>query len=141
MYVPLSLFVCFFFQAEDGIRDIGVTGVQTCALPICELRVSAPRGPVRSAALEVRRARNYLPRRLTAAVAGTGALLAVVLTATTATGSADDLGRAGRSLVRRCSAVQGGASGPWPGSFYALPLALMVVVGLVLAAIALRRVV
>src|SRR5438445_7667845 len=25
---------CFFFQAEDGIRDIGVTGVQTCALPI-----------------------------------------------------------------------------------------------------------
>src|SRR3712207_8978850 len=25
----------FFFQAEDGIRDIVVTGVQTCALPIC----------------------------------------------------------------------------------------------------------
>src|SRR3712207_5803757 len=25
---------CFFFQAEGGIRDIGVTGVQTCALPI-----------------------------------------------------------------------------------------------------------
>src|SRR3712207_9393796 len=24
----------FFFQAEDGIRDIGATGVQTCALPI-----------------------------------------------------------------------------------------------------------
>src|SRR3712207_8708024 len=30
-----SVFVFFFFQAEDGIRDIGVTGVQTCALPIC----------------------------------------------------------------------------------------------------------
>src|SRR3712207_7312326 len=27
-------FVVFFFQAEAGIRDIGVTGVQTCALPI-----------------------------------------------------------------------------------------------------------
>src|SRR5256885_8891520 len=25
----------FFFQAEDGIRDYKVTGVQTCALPIC----------------------------------------------------------------------------------------------------------
>ena len=25
---------CFFFQAEDGIRDSPVTGVQTCALPI-----------------------------------------------------------------------------------------------------------
>src|SRR2546429_82273 len=27
--------VFFFFQAEDGIRDVAVTGVQTCALPIC----------------------------------------------------------------------------------------------------------
>src|SRR5438034_11583861 len=26
----------FFFQAEDGIRDHCVTGVQTCALPICQ---------------------------------------------------------------------------------------------------------
>src|SRR2546430_9441037 len=29
-----TLFVFFFFQAEDGIRDLTVTGVQTCALPI-----------------------------------------------------------------------------------------------------------
>src|SRR5207249_11571553 len=29
-----SLFFFFFFQAEDGIRDRNVTGVQTCALPI-----------------------------------------------------------------------------------------------------------
>src|SRR5215213_6333913 len=28
----------FFFQAEDGIRDWSVTGVQTCALPICKTR-------------------------------------------------------------------------------------------------------
>src|SRR2546422_3807204 len=28
----------FFFQAEDGIRDVAVTGVQTCALPIYERR-------------------------------------------------------------------------------------------------------
>src|SRR2546430_16614907 len=27
--------MCCFFQAEDGIRDLTVTGVQTCALPIC----------------------------------------------------------------------------------------------------------
>src|SRR5205085_7443507 len=31
------LFFFFFFQAEDGIRDLTVTGVQTCALPICRL--------------------------------------------------------------------------------------------------------
>src|SRR5437773_8557242 len=30
----VSLFLYFFFQAEDGIRDRDVTGVQTCALPI-----------------------------------------------------------------------------------------------------------
>ena len=36
-------FCFFFFQAEDGIRDIGVTGVQTCALPIlvCSTRPSS----------------------------------------------------------------------------------------------------
>src|SRR2546429_2493273 len=34
--------IFFFFQAEDGIRDVAVTGVQTCALPICrEPRLSA----------------------------------------------------------------------------------------------------
>src|SRR6266568_7099068 len=33
----------FFFQAEDGIRDGTVTGVQTCALPICDLHRSAMR--------------------------------------------------------------------------------------------------
>src|SRR2546427_7241273 len=33
-------FLLFFFQAEDGIRDLTVTGVQTCALPI--LWISMP---------------------------------------------------------------------------------------------------
>ena len=32
---------CLFFQAEDGIRDRLVTGVQTCALPIYDLGLSA----------------------------------------------------------------------------------------------------
>src|SRR3712207_962471 len=32
----------FFFQAEDGIRDIGVTGVQTCALPIFTVTGESP---------------------------------------------------------------------------------------------------
>src|SRR2546430_7978753 len=39
----------FFFQAEDGIRDLTVTGVQTCALPI----LLAERGPRRGAPLDV----------------------------------------------------------------------------------------
>src|SRR5207302_6568915 len=32
----------FFFQAEDGIRDFHVTGVQTCALPILQVAPSDP---------------------------------------------------------------------------------------------------
>src|SRR5207249_6630469 len=47
--VEFFLFFClfviffFFFQAEDGIRDRNVTGVQTCALPICRARSSSAR--------------------------------------------------------------------------------------------------
>src|SRR3712207_7610500 len=43
----VAVCVFFFFQAEDGIRDIGVTGVQTCALPILprpRLRLAGSRG-------------------------------------------------------------------------------------------------
>src|SRR5207253_4007928 len=40
-----STFV-FFFQAEDGIRDGHVTGVQTCALPIYQLAQSGGPSPV-----------------------------------------------------------------------------------------------
>src|SRR5690606_28788345 len=46
-YLFRSLSLFFFFQAEDGIRDFHVTGVQTCALPIfacCIDRRTAPRG-------------------------------------------------------------------------------------------------
>src|SRR5437868_15453867 len=35
MVLEFSCLLFFFFQAEDGIRDRNVTGVQTCALPIC----------------------------------------------------------------------------------------------------------
>src|SRR5687768_17860137 len=38
--------VFFFFQAEDGIRDVAVTGVQTCALPILENAIGLHRPDV-----------------------------------------------------------------------------------------------
>src|SRR5256885_8992886 len=43
-----SVFQFFFFQAEDGIRDYKVTGVQTCALPISLGRVKMLEEPVRT---------------------------------------------------------------------------------------------
>src|SRR2546430_8953670 len=39
--LSLLFIVFFFFQAEDGIRYLTVTGVQTCALPICPRRRAA----------------------------------------------------------------------------------------------------
>src|SRR2546426_923161 len=43
----------FFFQAEDGIRDYKVTGVQTCALPICLHDVQAVVGQSPSVVLQI----------------------------------------------------------------------------------------
>src|SRR6266568_5523934 len=54
------IFFSFFFQAEDGIRDGTVTGVQTCALPIfagCALK-----GDVRKVELQVQALRGDAAR-------------------------------------------------------------------------------
>ena len=85
--------------------------------------------------------RDYLPRALGRFVAVAGGTLVGVLLLTTLTGSPDDLGRAGRRLVRRCSAFVTESHGPWPGSYYAVPAAIVVVVGLVASSAALHRVV
>src|SRR2546430_5981606 len=57
----------FFFQAEDGIRDLTVTGVQTCALPISSPRcpppaASPPTLPRQNAPCLQRRLDLYGPR-------------------------------------------------------------------------------
>src|SRR5690606_26895502 len=64
-------FFVFFFQAEDGIRDFHVTGVQTCALPICWLQ-QRPASPALLVALarlarqqeQWPQARDFLQRAL-----------------------------------------------------------------------------
>src|SRR5262249_8400698 len=48
-HASLIVYFFFFFQAEDGIRDWSVTGVQTCALPISPDRKGAVRDPGRAA--------------------------------------------------------------------------------------------
>src|SRR5437867_2347723 len=59
--VIFFVFFLFFFQAEDGIRDRTVTGVQTCALPICVGRFALHGGQRRGA---VRRLGGLKPLRL-----------------------------------------------------------------------------
>src|SRR5207245_4306617 len=53
----------FFFQAEDGIRDATVTGVQTCALPIF-LKKKCAKWSARHSRLSARKPRRPLPPSL-----------------------------------------------------------------------------
>src|ERR1039457_2884163 len=66
LLVSPPIYVFFFFQAEDGIRDYKVTGVQTCALPICNgsAGYTGDGGPAQAAGLDE-------PLAVTAATDGT----------------------------------------------------------------------
>src|SRR5258708_17303584 len=93
----------FFFQAEDGIRDDLVTGVQTCALPIFGMSTngkinwsatSIATGTI--AARPITIATNSERRAKVASVATTmtGAIIPITITTTTAT-SADSTNKSG----------------------------------------------
>src|SRR5690606_40907165 len=96
----------FFFQAEDGIRDFHVTGVQTCALPICS-GASADSTCSGASALTVRERRV----RRAGAVGSAGA----VCSAGAAASSAGPAASAGAELVAaeigRASCRAGGGAG------------------------------
>lgn len=87
-------------------------------------------GVRRTAMVETRTVRGILPRVRTTAVVVAAALLAGALALGAAWGGPDDMGRAGRSFTQQCRAMVDGAlveasssRGPWPGSFYAVPMA------------------
>jgi hypothetical protein len=105
-----------------------------------ELTVRAPRGATRTAAVEVRRIGDYAPRPLGWAVAAAAGALVVLVAVTAAAGSADDLGRPGRALVRQCTATSFESHGPWPGRFYAGPLAIVVLAGSLLTLVVMRAI-
>lgn len=100
-----------------------------------ELVVRAPSAGMSTTTLRVRRAVDYVPRRLGAAVALATVGLGGLLACTTAAGSADDMGRPGRSLVRGAQ-----ATGPWPGSFYSVPLTAAAAFGLLAALLTLAQI-
>lgn len=108
---------------------------------IGELTVRPPHGRTRTAAVEVRRIRDYLPCQLSRVVATVGGVLLVLLAATTSAGGPDDMGRPGRSLTRQCTSDTLESHGPWPGLFYTGRLVAIVLVGLLMAYIAVRTIV
>ncbi len=135
-------------SASRGSLGLGVMLAPTvfglCVIAgviIGELATIPRREGVRTAALETRTVGAYLPRRLGGLVTASTLGLGALLIATTLMGSADDMGRAGRSLFRMCSPDSAAGRGPWPGLFYSVPLGIAVVLGLLVAAVALRTVV
>ncbi|MEP7091576.1 MAG: hypothetical protein ABI776_15865 [Nocardioidaceae bacterium] len=112
---------------------LGLSVVAAVGLAETVVRPRRPTGP-RTASLSSRRVADYLPRSLAHAVGGITALHLVTLAMTTATASADDMGRAGRQIAARCG-TKASAAGPYPGSFYAGPLVLLLlVIGLIATA-------
>src|SRR5205085_7298666 len=66
--VYISSVSCLFFQAEDGIRVLTVTGVQTCALPISRRRRAARELALRESLLGIRCGTGPVPRSAPAAL-------------------------------------------------------------------------
>lgn len=114
-----------------------------------ELTARPAVGIRRSAAVETRTLRSILPRLRAVVLGVSTTLLAAALAIGAAWGSSDDMGRAGRSFSESCTVldpdlgavVVGSSRGPWPGSFYAVPLAVALVVLAGLVAMALRAIV
>src|SRR5256886_15291632 len=67
----------FFFQAEDGIRDLTVTGVQTCALPICAR--SSPGRNASSSASDHANPASRIADRIASSVTTVGVMPARIL--------------------------------------------------------------
>ncbi len=102
---------------------LGLFVVAGVGLAETVVRPQRPTGP-RTASLTPRRVADYLPRTLATAVATITALHLATLALTTISASADDRGRDGRQVAARCGDM-GSAAGPYPGSFYSVPLTLL----------------
>ncbi len=114
-----------------------------------ELSARPAVGIRRSAAVETRTLRAILPRGRAVVLAVSTLLLAGALAIGAAWGTTDDLGRGGRVLSESCTVLDpdlgpvltASSRGPWPGSFYAVPLAVALLVLAGLVAVALRAIV
>jgi hypothetical protein len=101
-----------------------------------EITGTAPAGATRTAAIEVRAARLFLPRAMTWWVVALTVGLTVFLALTSLVADVDDMGRVGRSLTVICGADRSETVSPWPGAYYSLPIGAAVLVGLGAAALA-----
>lgn len=131
--------------ALAGTAPLLGAAVLVLAVLLGERALVPPLGATRRAALEPHGVREVLPRAATA-----GALLSVLVVGghmvmTSLLATPDDLGRAGRSVgaggVTGDGARLEAAAGPYPGSWSTVPAALALVVLVLVAVLALRRIV
>lgn len=131
------------------IDEFGIgVAMAPSALAIClligvligELSIGDRSSGTRNAILEVRSVWTYLSRTTIRVLAVLAGLFLTTLTITSIVGAPDELGRPGRSLTILCNPGQENSSGPWPGTFYSLPMGAVVLTGIILAAITLRTV-
>lgn len=115
-----------------------------------EITARPVRSALRFAPVETRRVRDFLPRHLSLLVCTGLVLLLALLVIASLLGSADDLGRSGRELTLTCAAPGGPAggswpssasTGPWPGSYYAVPISAALAMMLAAAGVALAVIV
>ncbi|WP_169982348.1 MULTISPECIES: hypothetical protein [unclassified Microbispora] len=107
-----------------------------------ELSAPRPHGPIRGASLEIRRARDYLPGFSTRLAGALTLVTVLLLSVTSVTASADDLGRAGRALAMTSpDGTVRSATTPWPGWFYAWPMLAVLAAAFLLSALVMHRVV
>jgi hypothetical protein len=103
-----------------------------------EVFVRVPVGPTRTASIEVRSVRAFLPRVMLRWVSGAASVLFGFLIVTTILAVPDDMGRVGRAIAVSCSPDVTAQAGPWPGLYYSLPIGGAVLLGVGLAALAAR---
>lgn len=110
------------------------------AMAVGETVVRPARTPgPRTASLRPRRLLDYAPRRLLALVGTQLVAVVALLTLTTVTAGRDEYSGEARSLVCTGATVSQ-AAGPYPGSFYSVPLAALLLVVLAVAALSSRQV-
>lgn len=124
----------------------GVFLLVTC---LAELGTPGPQSRVRLASMRTRRVSDVLPRSVTTLGAVGALALGGALVAGWAMGAPDDVGRPGRSLTTVCRGVigadgaqqVGSSHGPWPGSYYAVPMLVGLAAAVLLVGATVRAVV
>lgn len=145
--IGLALVVTVALLALAGIAQGRVAALAPAVgglallLTMCIGELRSPRQTTltRTAVARPRRARDHVGAGPLALATLSVLALAATLVVGTVMGSPDDLGRAGRALTTVCGDVTT-IRGPWPGSYYAIPIAVALAIGLVSAVITCRTI-